>query len=349
MVSLGFLQLKTDGHDEYIHKVAIASASKHFSVYRFSPFDYDVKRNRVNGLKFDCKTNEWRNECFPLPKYIYDRTAFSHHPIDYKRLIHFRISKIEEQTTFLNSNLPCKWYVYQKLKDSTLIKPFLPHTEIVTFHTLKLFLNQYKKVVLKPNIGSGGNGIYVIENKKHFYSIRNGEMTQEYIIDKSINDLYNYVKDHILSKTYLIQPFLSIQKNDYPFDLRIVVQKKATNCWDIIGKGYRKGKKKSLLSNLHAGGEVCVNMKLPRKTRKYIDPVVENIIPHIPQLLEDRNNRFFELGIDLGIDIYGDIWLLEVNSKPGYKTVLEFTDNKDDHIFSGLKNMINHIETSSLS
>ncbi|WP_368784377.1 YheC/YheD family protein, partial [Acinetobacter baumannii] len=37
----------------------------------------------------------------------------------------------------------------------------------------------------------------------------------------------------------------------------------------------------------------------------------------LPTFLEQRHGRLVELGIDIGIDRQGKVWLIEVNSKPG--------------------------------
>ena len=41
----------------------------------------------------------------------------------------------------------------------------------------------------------------------------------------------------------------------------------------------------------------------------------------LPDQVEARFNRLFELGIDLGVDRNGQVWILDINSKPGRKII----------------------------
>ncbi|HEX7056558.1 MAG TPA: YheC/YheD family protein, partial [Bacilli bacterium] len=55
---------------------------------------------------------------------------------------------------------------------------------------------------------------------------------------------------------------------------------------------------------------------------------IPSICAEIPQALESRFGRLGELGVDLGIDRDNNVWILEVNSKPG-RRVFSLIHNLD--------------------
>jgi hypothetical protein len=54
----------------------------------------------------------------------------------------------------------------------------------------------------------------------------------------------------------------------------------------------------------------------PNQAKTMIDQI-NTLCCYIPPLLEHHVGRLAELGIDIGIDQSGLIWVIEVNSKPG--------------------------------
>ena len=112
-----------------------------------------------------------------------------------------------------------------------------------------------------------------------------------------------------------------------PFDIRILLQKKMDGEWSELGRGVRRGNTGGILSNLSAGGSVLPytdwSSSLPTNTREYIDQELAYILTHLPPLLENAFLPLFELGIDIGIAKNGSIWILDINSKPGRKVLLQ--------------------------
>ncbi|MNG25160.1 Endospore coat-associated protein YheD [compost metagenome] len=53
------------------------------------------------------------------------------------------------------------------------------------------------------------------------------------------------------------------------------------------------------------------------RTADLLTETIAMLSQRIPTVLESYHGRLAELGIDLGIDTRGRVWILEVNSKPG--------------------------------
>ena len=48
-----------------------------------------------------------------------------------------------------------------------------------------------------------------------------------------------------------------------------------------------------------------------------INRTIDNIVLQLPPFIESRHGRLVELGIDIGVDKNGEVWIIEINSKPG--------------------------------
>lgn len=57
--------------------------------------------------------------------------------------------------------------------------------------------------------------------------------------------------------------------------------------------------------------------------KEFILNELDYIEKKLPKLLEKEFMPLFELGIDIGVASNGSIWILDVNSKPGRKVILE--------------------------
>ncbi|MFA9557242.1 YheC/YheD family protein [Evansella sp. AB-rgal1] len=344
MTSLGILQLQTQSDSHYINKISQACVNRGIKVYRFTPFNYDAKERIVHGLFYNEETREWERSSYPMPDYIYDRVFY---PSDKKvrSYIQKLIHQIRKDSHFIGAGLPNKWAVYQWLKKDKYLKDHLPETNILTNETLSTFINKYKACLIKPLFGSSGNGIYVIEKKDDVISIKKGNGSSVQLVNNHIEEVVDYLEEHVRPYSYIIQPLLPLTINNRPFDLRIVMQKINASDWNVIGKGFRIGKERTFISNLYAGGGIQSTLQLPKS---YITPIKENlrkILPIIPLQIQKFHRPLFELGIDIGIDTFGNVWILEVNSKPGYETVLKTTHiSKKDMIFEGPVKLITNLE-----
>lgn len=117
----------------------------------------------------------------------------------------------------------------------------------------------------------------------------------------------------------------------------MLLQKNELGNWLERGRGIRIGKKGGIISNLSAGGIVSNFMNwidsLPFALREYIQQELDDILANIPAILEEAFLPLFELGIDIGIDKNGAIWILDINSKPGRKVILATRPEISEQLF----------------
>jgi glutathione synthase/RimK-type ligase-like ATP-grasp enzyme len=336
--SIGFLTVKKNQERMYFTEIAL-HAPVTLDVVRFTPLDIDPATELVHGSKFNHSNGKWENSVFDIPDYIYDRCFYNQDSFSRKCEPIVTWLKQRPGTTFLGYGLPNKWEVYEALIQESEVSPYLPDTTpIHTFTKLKRILMKENSIVLKPISGSQGNGIIHLQLLKNEITLQTQKKGEDF--HKSFTSLVEFktFMEKLLQETnFLCQPYLTMQKGNKPFDIRILMQKDETGQWIEQGRGVRVGKENGLVSNLHNGGDVITFEELLKDFSPQIRSVlleeIESITKQTPTLLENKFGRLFELGLDIGITKEGAVWLLDINSKPGRKVISNTSPSKKIQLF----------------
>lgn len=309
----------------FYYELSLEGKKLHMNVIIFNPKEINWKTRTVPAW-YANTAQTWHKSTFPVPKIIYDRCYYhdQKHYTEYKPSV-VMIEK-DPHIQFLGRALGGKAKTYDILKSYDEVKPFLPLT--LRYHSAQdaiQFLHEEGSVLLKPNGGSHGRGIVAIEEDRHQYKLRgrlNSNQPFQYVI-KTEEALKRWLKKFVGETRYIIQPFLELHTTDgHPFDIRILVQKNEKREWETTGLAVRIGKTDTITSNLHGGGH-ATNFH-PFLKKNYSEELIATITDQItqisrivPSLIEENHGQLLELGLDIGIDRKGSVWLLEVNSKPG--------------------------------
>lgn len=314
----------------YRHLTSIG-ASRGMNVIVFSPNRIDWQQMTVRGYSFAKDTKRWVAKLFPLPSLIYDRCFFSSKSSYDKYRYH--VQKLHEtpHIRFLGYGLGGKWEVSQMLQKDPVIRGYMPETVLLTSGSdLKHWFQTRDDVFLKPQGGSQGKGALHLRkvnsgNESCLFHIK-GRNGQNQSIERSFPSLsacWLWLRRQIGSRPYLLQEYLHLHSSDgMAYDVRSLMQKNGLGLWESTGMAVRIGKPGSITSNLHGGGtaeEVSAFLAKEFGDSRAKELLAELVMlsDRIPPLLENQHGRLAELGIDLGIDKTGRIWILEVNSKPG--------------------------------
>lgn len=339
MKTLGIMTLYETSERTYI--TAIAAEAKHhgYQCYRFIPKNIQPHNNEVNGEMYNAITEQWEQMTFPLPELLYDRCFYQEDDHSKKCKIITNWLKESGKTSFLGQGLPNKLNIYATLKN-TKLAPYLVQSE--PFTSAKTFMKQLKKhspLVLKPVYGSQGTGIYVIALEADTIVIRTDKHTKQV---KQILPLHKAMAwlERLTSKyDYLIQPFLFlVDQQNRPFDLRIFMQKDENGEWQERARAMRTGHENGIISNLSAGGSISPYEqwleRIPERQKSFLSAELTEILTDLPFIMETCFSTLFELGIDIGIDNDGGIWILDINSKPGRKIVIQTDPHLADVLYS---------------
>lgn len=329
-ISLGIMAVHLSHEHGYVTEIAKRSSSYGINCVRFVPASIDPIDLTITGETFDPQTQSWISDTFSIPPFIYDRCFYNQSKASKRCKPIVEWLKKNPVTTFLGFGLPDKWKVYSIIQKNNHLNSYLPDTELIS--TPMQILNRLRNdssCLLKPVVGSRGIGIVAIHQIQKDITITYHSGPDKKT--KSFEHVERFIDwcDRLLKQqSYLLQPLLPlVDREGYPFDIRILLQKDADGNWSLVEKGVRKGYQGSFLSNLTTGGEPVTykqwSEQLTPRQRFLLEDELSTIISHLPTLLEENFGRLFELGIDIGYAKDGSIWVLDVNSKPGRKTFIE--------------------------
>lgn len=311
----------------YYKYLQILGKKKNILVYVFYPDSINWDKTFVEGYQFSFSKQKWENNRYPLPNFIYDRCFYSSSKKYLKYKPYIERIKQNRGISFLGHGLKGKWDVYEILAKNPLYSEHLPKTERYRNSTQLLIWLKSSPIILKPTGGSHGAGVIKIFKENNSFHIIGRDYYNQKISLKfqDKQKFIGWVNQFIGRRRFIIQQYLDLcTSKEQPYDVRVLVQKDQHGAWDITGMSVRLGDKDNITSNLHGGGSVEQLASFlkkeydEKKTNKIINEI-NRLALSIPPFLESNHGNLFELGIDIGVDRQGEIWIIEINSKPGRK------------------------------
>lgn len=307
--------------EEYSLYADAAEEVKSF-IYVFSLKDLDSKGKYINGympVKFENNKWTWQRQRLPMPDAIYNRMAVAASSPAYNKIkliqesvpdiiIRNRITKIS------------KWKIAELLQGDSSTKKYIPETHLLRGpEDIIKMLEKYPMIYLKPVRRSLGLGIIKMESSTE------GNYTAYYNINginlKTTGDV-NWILTELSGlmgkRGYIVQQGISVALyRENLFDLRVTIQKDGTGEWSFTRWAARVAAPGNIVSNVAAGGKGVPAEKV--LTDIFDDRIqsIENEVKRagffIAKALEKRLNDIGDLGLDIGIDMDGRIYLFEVN------------------------------------
>ena len=296
--------------------IAMYGHSYGINVIYLRPKDVNLKTNMVNGKTL--VNGQWIPIKTKLPKFI-DISQFC-----FKKKNRDIIKHLRAHTTMSDDGLNRRnklKFIQEMNKDETVNHLIIPTRKVFKEEDIIKFLDQYNSIILKPISGQFGIGIFFIRrNKDNEYTIKFDNVKN--IVTKQ--DLKLFIENDILGNQYIVQKYIeSKTREGYPFDCRINMEKDINGEWSVARKFIRIGIGQKIVSNISQGGAVSnVSTFLksnysPKKVTAILTRLkeIENTVPQKVEYL--RKQSLMTLGIDVGIDSDGSVYLFEVNSAPG--------------------------------
>lgn len=301
----------------------------------FHPNHVNFTTMMVKGYSLN-DNGDWVTSTVPVPHYIYDRCFYMGG--SYNRKYKLSVAKLlqDHSIHFLGIGLKGKWQMFEAVSQHPTLRQYLPPTEVFkTMDQLIQWLKRFPSIILKPINGSLGMGVVKVTQNGNTLHVE-GRTRNNALIRRNFSTLQAFsvfFQSYLKSWKYLLQPYLTLRnEQDIPFDVRLLVQKDGTGQWSSTGKAIRMGLKKGITSNLHGGGR-AVSFERFMLTN-YTHSEVKTISNHLhtletvlPEFLEKQIGPLVELGIDVGIDSDHNVWLIEVNSKPGREIFEQLNDH----------------------
>ncbi len=212
-----------------------------------------------------------------------------------------------------------KWNQYAAMKEDPVLKRMLVPTEKYTIRGLARALKRSPILFLKPEIGGQGRGIMKIERVTSGYLIRYG--THRKIL-KSSKEVLSSIHRKIGNKPYILQKGIELLTiRDRPIDFRVLLLK-PKNDWVTMGVMGKWAKKNKVVTNYSQGGK-AISVKQALRGSKKLNVhanLFEQEVSRLGKYLAEKYFNYSSMfGLDIAMDKNGKLWIIEGNTRPGYK------------------------------
>lgn len=295
-------------------------------VFGFTPEDINWNDKTVLG-HFITSNGTWYRRKVNLPDVVYNRLPNRKKEIT-DEMTRFREKFIQQNIPIFNWSFLNKNDVYALLDQDPEALAHLPESHLnVEPEKLKEMLHKYRFVYFKPSTGSLGYGIYritYIARKGYFIRYRANEKNNLVKFD-SFEKMYRNLKIRVGRNypSYVAQQGIRlIELDGCPVDFRFHMHKDGNNEWRAVGIGAKRAGKGSVTTHMRNGGKLLT----PEQALKHafgsrasqVLQYAKQISVRLSEAIErNYSHRIGELGLDIGIDDQGEVWMFEANAKPG--------------------------------
>lgn len=306
-----------------------------FSLEGMDPHEYTIE-----GYMYNPETKGWDKGVYSYPAAVF-KTIF----LNKKWRNHF-------QTIFgnrlFNSYVFNKWEMYKWLSQISLLKPHLSETILYKKREdLEFLLDIHQQIYVKPIQGSMGERIFKVTKMvgtslKLEYQQGGLPYEKEF---SNLFDLDDFFKSEFNGKKYLLQRAIDlISIEGKKIDFRIIMVKDQAGIWNDLCMVAKYGQKKSIVTNILAGGTAEIGEITLKKIfglsseevntwRKEISNITYEAVQRIEQCGVHCGN----LGIDIAIDNERQMWIIEINNlNPSPLFALDINDRT---LFYKIKSM----------
>jgi hypothetical protein len=224
-----------------------------------------------------------------------------------------------------------KWNKYQTMVKYSSVKRYLPETRWLSEANVWSLLRRYGSIVIKPIGSYGGKGVFMVKslgNEK--YRFQAG--TKVTVVHGKAKAYARIRK--LTGKATIVQRKIELGRvQGRPYDLRVMIQRsKGSSRWSITGKLAKVAGKGYIITNtnrsggyvtsvdrvfsraLHSGGRSRARAELTKAAHAAARSLVKRF-PH---------QRV--MGIDMGVEPTGRVWIIEANFRPSLSLFSKLKD-----------------------
>jgi hypothetical protein len=280
----------------------------------------NTSKEAFTGFYFDGM--HWQKAQLPLPDYVYNRIHVRGTEVSERFAAFMELAK-QFNIKIFNQRFLSKWEVHKWLSQRKHLQAFLPETYLYKDASLSELLKTYNDLYIKPLNGSQGRGIYWLHKQKNILLAISGKEGIKQQQFTNSHEVTSALAQKIGSKPHLVQQGIDLLKwEENNLDFRVLCHRKNTQEWKVTSVVARSSAEDHFASNLALGG------KLLRPQRVLSSFFGKELATTKLSLMKELalegahcvsghvNGLMVELGVDIGIDVSGHLWIIEINSKP---------------------------------
>lgn len=211
-----------------------------------------------------------------------------------------------------------KWSKFAVLSRHAGVAKHIPAMRRFSASNLQEMLRLYVFVVAKPIIGTGGSRVVKIQKNGNGYLLHYSETRRSF---RTLNELISTLNQIRRNRPFMLQQGIHLATIDgRPVDYRVKLSK-AGRIWNIRAVVGRLARPGLFVTNICRGGTLLKGAHALRRTfpASHVKSKIATmcgVARTSTMLLESRYPGIGMLGYDFGIDKKGNVWILEVNTKP---------------------------------
>lgn len=296
------------------------------TVFIVTPRGIHPHASSVRGYLLDDhgENIRWIPATMPMPNIVYNRipNRISEQQHEEQDAIQFFLETPGIQ--LFNPGFFDKWTLFEYLIKSDETKPYLPETVQWNNGTKCHQLFQRHPILfLKPVDGKAGlDMIRIIRNSYRYEVIHQSKNGKRRYYATHFKALWRLLEALTYQRKYILQQGIPLATyRNRPFDLRLLVQKGGTGCWQVTGLGIRVAGRDAISTHVPMGGSIApaseVLQEVFRERQAEIREAIEQTALKIARHIEaEKRCNLGEMSMDLGIEHNGRLWFFEANAKP---------------------------------
>mgnify|MGYP001237701520 FL=1 len=304
----------------------LQAGQKKAYLFAFTPRDINWQQETIYGW-FSQPGGKWLRRVVPLPDVVYNRLP-SRKAENGAEITALRERFVRKRIPIFNWSFFNKSDVYKMLENDPEALQHLPESvPNPSPEKIREMLEKYHFIYYKPSGGSLGVGIYRLTyhpSKGYFVRYRrNGRnVLLRFTRFSGIIRLLRARHGSQLNQYVAQQGIRLVEIDNCPIDFRFHMHKNGNNQWVVAAVGAKKAGRGSVTTHIKNGGSLMTpEQALSGTFGERTAEVLENAKAVAVKLAEaiERNypHTLGELGLDIGIDRQGGVWMFEANAKPG--------------------------------
>ncbi|MDF2652401.1 MAG: hypothetical protein K0Q73_8206 [Paenibacillus sp.] len=279
------------------------------------------EQSTVRGRRWDVRTQAFRskNETFAFPQVIYMQCVESQ----------AKMNEIQQTRgcKIFNNWIFDKWQGWKLLAAHTSLRGFLPESRLLQKESeLQAFLQQQRDVFIKPIAPEHGHSSNGIVRLKHsgdgsVEASYSADLKMNFITFKSFKHSYEWLKPTLANKTYMMQQTIETEQfMNGVTDIRLHMNKNGRGQWEVSHLLFRIAHNRSHIMPLQSMMLTMDKWKsmVPNEIQR-IDQIEQDMIElgfRIGNAMDQSEFHMADIGIDLGMEKSGRLWIFEVNPLP---------------------------------